>query len=176
MHRSVNDHLPSVNNHLRRSRYVPWIVAKTAGKKRGSKKGTPKPYKRELDGGFRSRLHRAMARRGYVHEDGKPANAALAKEIHCSRATIGQYMSEEKPRKTIDAGLLLDLCDELSVTPYWLMRDEGSIDDVEIRKKPLEDVRFKRPAVVNKGRTQDETHREGARGPRDAARTGRSTT
>lgn len=70
-------------------------------------------------------------------------NADLAREAGCERATIGQYLSLEKPKKLIDAMVLLPLCDALWVTPYWLVLGEGTIDDVERNKIPMQDLRNK---------------------------------
>lgn len=84
-----------------------------------------------------------MRRGGFFKPDGNPANSELAKKAGCSRQVIGQYLSENAPRTSIDARLLLDLCDVLSVTPYWLMKNEGTIDDVELHRIPFQDVRKK---------------------------------
>lgn len=92
-----------------------------------------------------------MQRRGFVRPDGRPANSELAKEVPCERTTIGQYLDADKPRKTIDAPLLLDLCDALWVTPYWLLRNEGTIDDVPKNKIPLEELRKKTKPTARGG-------------------------
>lgn len=109
--------------------------------KPGAKKGVPKPYKRPLDPHFTTRLRAAMARRGYVRPDRTTMNAELARAAKCERATIGQYLNEERPRTTIDAPLLLNLCDALSVSPYWLIFNQGTIDDVPINRRPMEQLR-----------------------------------
>lgn len=109
--------------------------------KPGPKKGVPKPYKRPLDQLFRVRLLAAMRRAGFWNADQTPANAELARKAECERATIGQYLSEDKPRKTIDAPLLLSLCDVLFVTPYYLVFGQGTLDDVPIGKRPMEELR-----------------------------------
>jgi transcriptional regulator with XRE-family HTH domain len=139
----VNAYLPSVNAHLPRRRYVYVAVAKTKGSKRGPKKGVPKPIKRPLDDDFPERLFLAMKRRGFVREDGHALNSDLAKEVGCERATIGQYLNRDKPKRSIDVNLLLDLCDELWVTPYWLLRGDGTIEDVPKHKVPLQEFRTK---------------------------------
>jgi hypothetical protein len=138
----VNGHLPTVNTHLPQGRYVLAVMARTTKKKPGPKKGVPKPNRESLDKNFPLRLRQAMERRGYML-DGETLNAALAKEVKCTRQTIGQYLNADKPKKSMDAGLLLDLCDELWVTPYWLVRSEGTIDDVPKHKIPMQDVRRK---------------------------------
>lgn len=139
----VNTHLPFVNTHLPARGYVAPMAAKKKRAKPGPKKGEPKPYARPLDKKFPERLLLAMQRRRFIRTDGKPANSELAKEVPCERATIGNYLNTERPRTTIDAPLLLDLCDALRVTPYWLLRNEGTIDDVPMDKIPLEEVRKK---------------------------------
>lgn len=121
------------------------MAAKKKGAKRGPKKGVPKPYKRPLDPDFRTRLLAAMKRRGFWKPDETPNQTALADEAKCEKATIGQYLNADKPRKTVDAPVLLDVCDALSVTPYWLLRNEGTIEDVPLHKVPLQEVRRKRP-------------------------------
>lgn len=93
-------------------------------------------------------------------------NAELAREVKCERATIGQYLSEEKPKKSIDASLLLDLCDALAVTPYWLLRDEGTIDDVAKNKIPLQEQRRK---TLTREESEDETNRPRAPSANHAA-------
>jgi len=122
-------------------------MAKTKGKKRGPRKGVPKPFKRPLDDYFPVRLRKAMERAGYVYADnsGRTMNAALGRSlaVTCRGATIGQYLSTEKRKPSIDALLLLDLCDALWVTPYWLAKNEGTIDDVGKHKIPMEDLRKK---------------------------------
>lgn len=130
------------------------MAAKRA--KPGPKKGVSKPYKRPLDPKFPTRLRAAMARYRLVRADGTTLNAELARKVPCERATIGQYLNEDKPRATIDAPLLLALCDALSVSPYWLMFNQGSIDDVPINKRPMEDVR-KLPARAQTRRDIEET-------------------
>lgn len=119
-------------------------MPKTAHKKPGAKRGNPKPYKRPLDAGFPTRLKYAMARMRFINIDGSTANASLARVVNCERATIGQYLSGMK--KTIDASLLLDLCDALSVTPYYLLRNEGTLEDVPQETLPMQEVRRKQPA------------------------------
>lgn len=115
------------------------MSTKTKRKKPGSKKGVPKPFKRPLDDEFPVRLAQAMDRRGFIKSDGNPANSELAREANCRHATIGQYLSGQK--KTLDAMLLLDLCDALWVSPYWLARKEGTINDVEKNRIPMQEVR-----------------------------------
>lgn len=165
----VNVYLPPVNAHLPVARYFRF-VAKGKGAKRGPRKGVPKPIKRPLDNEFRERLFIAMKRAGYVREDGQPRNSALAVDAKCERATIGQYLSKDKPKRSIDAQLLLDLCDALSVTPYWLVRTEGNIEDVPLGKKPLHELRTKatQQKVDARRATPHETHSEGARSARTA--------
>lgn len=159
----VNGHLLIVNTHLLKARYV-LPMAKSAGKKRGPKKGTTKPFRRPLDDEFPDRLLAAMRRRGFIRSlDGSTMNAALAREVRCERATIGQYLNKERPKRSIDALLLLQLCDELWVTPYWLARNQGSIDDVEKNRIPMQDLRFKTRGKVGKGGT-DEADGERTRG------------
>lgn len=68
-------------------------------------------------------------------------NARLAAEVECTHAVIGQYLSEESPKKSIDALLLFALCDELSVTPYWLALGQGTIDDVQLETIPMQELR-----------------------------------
>lgn len=75
-------------------------------------------------------------------------NADLAREVKCERATIGQYLSVDNPKTSIDAPLLLALCDALWVTPYWLMLNEGTIDDVEVNKIPMQELRKTRTALA----------------------------
>lgn len=140
----VNVYLPSVNAHLPPRRYLRF-VAKVKGSKSGAQKGVPKPHARPLDAAFPLRLRAAMQRRKFVREDGSTMNAALAREAKCTHQVIGQYLNPDKPRKSIDALLLLSLCDALSVTPYYLMLNEGSIDDVPIGQRPMQQLR-RRPA------------------------------
>lgn len=120
-------------------------MAKTSANKPGPKKGTPKPFRRPLDDGFPRWLFDAMKRRGFVRPNGKTMNADLAREADCERATIGQYLNEDKRKKSIDAALLLDLCDALWVTPYWLLKNEGTIDDIEKNRVPLQELRRRHP-------------------------------
>lgn len=162
----VNSHLPDVNTYLRRSSYGFATMAKTLHSKPGPKKGTPKPFRRPLDEGFPARLLSAMQRRGFVRPNGTTMNAELAREVKCERATIGQYLSEEKPKKSIDASLLLDLCDALAVTPYWLLRDEGTIEDVAKNKIPLEEQRRRTPTRKT---SEDEANRQRATSAHHAA-------
>lgn len=140
----VNTHLPFVNTHLPGARYVFAIMAKTKGKKPGPRKGSTKPLKRPLDDEFPARLLEAMGRRGFVRNDDTTMNAELARAAHCTHAAIGQYLSGTK--KTMDLFLLLDLCDALWVSPYWLVKKEGTINDVQKNKIPMEEFRKKRTA------------------------------
>ena len=142
----VNSHLPAVNAHLLGERYGFLIMAKTVGKKRGPKKGTPKPIKRMVDAEFPDRLLQAMARRGLIKQDGSPANSELAKLAGCTRQVIGQYLDKSGSKKTLDAILLMDLCDALWVTPYWLAKNEGGLHDVAEHHVPLQELRRKQRA------------------------------
>lgn len=168
----VNSHLPEVNTHLPFARYGFATMAKTKGKRRGSRKGETKPFRRPLDSGYPGRLLHAMRRAGYVRPDGTTRNADLATKVSCERATIGQHLSTSQPKKSIDAMLLLDLCDALWVTPYWLAKNEGTIEDVEKNKLPMEEFRRKKLRSTHK--TTEERRSEidatGARSHRDAER------
>lgn len=166
----VNAHLPPVNAYLPRLHYFPG-VAKQTHRKPGPRKGVPKPDKRALDIGFPDRLFDAMKRRGFVREDGHTLNAELGRAAYCTHATIGQYLNKDNPKTTINALLLLDLCDALSVTPYWLIRKEGTIEDVPLNKIPMQELRHVKQATRQKeGNISDETHRKGTRGSRHAPR------
>lgn len=114
------------------------MMVKVKGKRPGPKKGVPKPLKRPLDRGFPDRLRRAMGRMSLIAADDQPMNATLAGYCGCSRQVIGQYL---KGKPTIDALLLLKICDELSVTPYWLALNQGDIEDVPLYKVPMQEIR-----------------------------------
>lgn len=141
MRQMVNTHLPTVNTHLLSARYVAINMAKNTGKKRGPKKGVPKPFKNPLGPGLSTRLKAAMARAGFVGPNGDTLNSALAAEINCTRQVIGQYLNAENSKRTIDAIILLRLCDRLWITPYWLVLNEGTIEDVEKDMIPMQEKR-----------------------------------
>jgi transcriptional regulator with XRE-family HTH domain len=137
----VNSYLPGVNTHLPEAAYVHCIVPGIKGKKRGPKKGQTKPLPRPLDHEFPDRLRKAMGRISLVGPGGKTLNSELASKCGCTRQAIGQYFKPDRERRTIDAILLLRLCDALSVTPYWLALNQGTIDDVPLYSIPMSDVR-----------------------------------
>jgi transcriptional regulator with XRE-family HTH domain len=80
----------------------------------GSKKGQPKPMKRQLDSEFKTRFAVAVGNR---------AIPELAKKVGCSRAALGNYLNGRS--KTIEALLLFQLAKELDVSARWLLTGQG---------------------------------------------------
>lgn len=148
-------------------------MAKAKGTKPGAPKGVPKPHTKRIDAQFPVRLRAAMKRAGFMWEDtGETQNAALARKANCTHQAIGRYLNVDRPPTTIDATILLDLCDPLSVTPYWLLKNQGTIDDVELKKRPFDEFRRPKPGRIEE---KHEADREGAGSARHAPRARRAT-
>ena len=107
----MNTLLRSVNTLYERAPYVLPMVT-TVRAKPGAKKGVPKPLKRRLDPGFPSRFRAAL-------EMQKITEAELARRVGCSRQAIYRYLSGEAAY--MDPHLLLDICEELGISPRLLI-------------------------------------------------------
>lgn len=157
----VNSYLPQVNTHLPRRGYFPGM-AKGIGAKRGPKPRTrKKPSALPLVHGFNERMREAMGRDELIPTGGRPLNSVLAKRCGCSGAVIGQYLSGDKT--TVDAVLLLRLCDALHVTPYYLALNEGTVRDIPRNKIPFEEFRKKKTTATTEEKLS-EVDREATRG------------
>lgn len=104
-------------------------------------KGAPRTFA----AGLSMRLREAMRRRGYMKADSTMNVSALAKNAKCSPSTIMMWLNADNPPTFIDAFVLLQLCDELSVTPYWLVWNQGTLEDVSVNAVPMQSLRGKAP-------------------------------
>lgn len=136
----VNRYLPEVNTHLPRLGYVP-AMAKGRGAKPGPKRGSRKKGSvSPFAPGWPERLRQAMVRAGYIDRETSHAyNTVLAGYVGCTHQAIGQYLKGS--RDSCDWLVLFKLCDELSVSPYYLALNKGSVLGVAPDKIPMQDER-----------------------------------
>lgn len=136
----VNSYLPHVNTHLLKPGYFPGM-AKGKGAKRGPKPGSRKKGSvTPFVPGWHERLQLAMLHAGYIDPETKHAyNTALASYAGCTPQAIGHYLAGK--RDSCDWFLLFRLCDELSVSPYYIALNKGKVDGVPPNRIPMQDER-----------------------------------
>lgn len=116
---SVNSYLPQVNVYLPPLRYIVGMTKERA--KPGRKKGDTYTVKDDVAPGLGGRIKLAMQHRQVLN------NAVLARMVGCERATIGGYINGERDRPS--PVILLKISQQLRISPYWLVLNEGRMLD-----------------------------------------------
>jgi transcriptional regulator with XRE-family HTH domain len=106
---------------------------------------TPRGTPRGFAAGLARRFRDAMQRVGYQKPDHTMNVSALAKDAGCSPSTIMTCLDDDRAPTYIDVLVALQLCDALSISPYWLLWNQGSREDVPVKTLPMQSLRGKTP-------------------------------